>query len=63
MKAFKVITSVTTTTTYEYTMEAETADEAEEIVASGTERGYGEMIDEDTDWESEVIEKVKELKK
>lgn len=59
MKVFKVTTSVETTTIYEYIVEAESRAEAEEIIRSGSERGEGEAVDQEDDWETEVIKKVK----
>lgn len=56
MKTFRVTTSVPAMVTVEYVVEANSAEEAEEIIASGDIRDDGEEVYIDMDWDSEVID-------
>jgi len=59
MKVYRVTTEVQTVKTIHYIVEAETKEEAQQIIVSGSERGEGEEVDEEVKWESEEIVKVK----
>ena len=59
MKVYRVTTEVQTVKTIQYIVEAETKEEAQQIIVSGSERGEGEEVDEEVKWESEEIVKVK----
>ena len=55
MKIFRLTTEVQSTKTIQYIVEAETEEEAIEILSSGMERDEGDEIDETIDWETETI--------
>jgi hypothetical protein len=59
MKVYRVTTEVQTVKTIQYIVEAETKEEAQQIIVSGSEREEGEEVDEEIRWESEEIVKVK----
>jgi len=59
MKVYRVTTEVQTVKTIHYIIEAETKEEAQQIIVSGSEREEGEEVDEEVKWESEEIVKVK----
>lgn len=59
MKVYRVTTEVQTVKTIHYIVEAETKEEAQQIIVSGSEREEGEEVDEEVKWESEEIVKVK----
>ena len=59
MKVYRVTTEVQTVKTIQYIVEAETKEEAQQIIVSGSEREEGEEVDEEVKWESEEIVKVK----
>lgn len=59
MKTFRITTQMQATQTVEYIVEAETKQEALDLIASGAERGEGETIEDEIDWSTEVITKVK----
>ena len=55
MKIFKIVTEVTSVKTIEYVIEANSEEEALDQLSD--ERGEGEEVDEDINWESgEIIE-------
>lgn len=55
MKLFKVTTEVQATKTLEYMVEANSMEEAIQIVCEGEERGEGEEVDEVMEWDTETI--------
>ena len=59
MKVYKITTEVQTVKTIQYIVEAETKEDAQQIIVSGSEREEGEEVDEEIKWESEEIVKVK----
>ena len=59
MKVYRITTEVQTVKTIQYIVEAETKEEAQQIIVSGSEREEGEEVDEEVKWESEEIVKVK----
>jgi len=59
MKVYRITTEVQTVKTIHYIVEAETNEEAQQIIVSGSEREEGEEVDEEVKWESEEIVKVK----
>jgi hypothetical protein len=61
MKQFRFETEVQTTVTLEYFIEAETLEEALEQLREGEVRGEGLIIEDDTDWGTEVITVEEEI--
>jgi len=61
MGQFRFETEVKTTITLEYIIEADSLEEALEQLQSGEHRGRGIIIEDDTDWGSEVITVEEEL--
>ena len=59
MKIFRITTQMQATQTVQYIVEAETEQEALDLIISGAERGEGETIEDEIDWSTEVITKVK----
>jgi tRNA-binding EMAP/Myf-like protein len=55
MKVFKITTEVQATKTLEYTVEANSMEEAIQIVCGGEERGEGEEVEEVMEWHTETI--------
>jgi muramidase (phage lysozyme) len=55
MAQFRFETEVQTTVTLEYFIEADTLEEALEQLREGEVRGEGLIIEDDTDWGTEVI--------
>ena len=55
MKLFKVTTEVQATKTLEYMVEANSMEEAIQIVCEGEERGEGEEVEEVMEWDTEII--------
>ena len=58
MKIFKIVTEVTSVKTIDYIIEANSEEEALDKLRQGEERGEGEEVDEEIDWESEVINNI-----
>lgn len=58
MKIFKIVTEVTSVKTIDYVIEANSEEEALDKLRQGEERGEGEEVDEEIDWESEVINNI-----
>jgi hypothetical protein len=56
MKIFKIVTEVTSVKTIEYVIEANSEEEALDQLSD--ERGEGEEVDEDIDWESGIITEI-----
>jgi len=61
MPQFRFETEVQTTVTLEYFIEAETLEEALEQLREGEVRGEGLIIEDDTDWGTEVITVEEEI--
>jgi hypothetical protein len=55
-KTFKIVTEVTSVKTIEYVIEANSEEEALDQLSE--ERGEGEEVDEDIDWESGIITEI-----
>jgi hypothetical protein len=55
MKVFRITTEVEVTKTIQYIVEAESKEEAIEIITKGKERGEGEEIKNKYNWKSENI--------
>jgi hypothetical protein len=55
MAQFRFETEVQTTVTLEYFIEADTLEEALEQLREGEVRGEGLIIEDDTDWGTEII--------
>jgi hypothetical protein len=58
MKVFRITTEVEVTKTIQYIVEAESKEEAMNIIIKGKERGEGEEIKEKYNWKSENIIKT-----
>ena len=63
MPQFRFETEVQTTVTLEYFIEADSLEEALEQLREGEVRGEGLIIEDDTDWGTEVITVEEELSK
>ena len=59
MKVFRITTKVKATKTIQYVVEANSEDEAKELISSGVEGDEGEQIYEEVDYKSEKIIGVK----
>ena len=59
MKVFRITTKVKATKTIQYVVEANSKEEAKELIFSGTEADDGEQIGEEVDFKSEKIIGVK----
>ena len=59
MKVFRITTEVTATKTIQYIVEANSQEEAELKIIEGEERGEGEEVDEDIEWETEILTQTK----
>ena len=59
MKTYRVTTEVQVVKTIHYIVEAETKEDAQQIIVEGSERGEGEEVSEKVKWDSEEIVKVK----
>lgn len=57
-KTFRIVTEVTSVKTIDYIIEANSEEEALDKLRQGEERGEGEEVDEEIDWESEVINNI-----
>jgi hypothetical protein len=55
MKYFNIKTQVMSLITLEYSIEADSLDEAMDLLREGEVRGTGIMIDDETDWGTEEI--------
>ena len=58
MKIFKIVTKITSVKTIDYVIEANSEEEALDQLRQGKERGEGEEVDEEINWESEVINNI-----
>ena len=59
MKVFRITTKVKSTKTIQYVVEANSKEEAKELIFSGIEGDEGEQIYEEVDFKSEKIIGVK----
>ena len=59
MKVFRITTKVKATKTIQYVVEANSKDEAKELIFSGIEADDGDQIGEEVDFKSEKIIGVK----
>ena len=59
MKVFRITTKVKSTKTIQYVVEANSKEEAKELIFSGVEADDGEQIGEEVDFKSEKIIGVK----
>ena len=59
MKVFRITTKVKATKTIQYVVEANSKEEAKELIFSGIEADDGEQIGEEVDFKSEKIIGVK----
>jgi hypothetical protein len=59
MKVFRITTKVKSTKTIQYVVEANSKEEAKELIFSGIEADEGEQIYEEVDYKSEKIIGVK----
>jgi hypothetical protein len=59
MKVFRITTKVKATKTIQYVVEANSKEEAKELIFSGGEEDDGEQIGEEVDFKSEKIIGVK----
>ena len=59
MKVFRITTKVKSTKTIQYVVEANSKEEAKELISSGIEADEGEQIGEEVDFKSEKIIGVK----
>ena len=59
MKVFRITTKVKSTKTIQYVVEANSKEEAKELISSGVEGDEGEQIGEEVDFKSEKIIGVK----
>ena len=59
MKVFRITTKVKSTKTIQYVVEANSKEEAKELISSGVEGDEGEQIYEEVDFKSEKIIGVK----
>ena len=59
MKVFRITTEVKSTKTIQYIVEANSKEEATEIIMSGKEHGEGEEVKENIEWKTEIITQTK----
>lgn len=59
MKVYRLTTQVQSTKTIQYIVEAKTKDEAQKKIVEGSERGEGEEVDDEIDWSTETVSKLK----
>ena len=59
MKVFRITTKVKATKTIQYVVEANSEDEAKELISSGVEGDEGEQIYEEVDLKTEEIIDIK----
>ena len=59
MKVFRITTKVKSTKTIQYVVEANSKEEAKELISSGVEGDEGDQIGEEVDFKSEKIIGVK----
>lgn len=59
MKVFRITTKVKSTKTIQYIVEANSKEEAEQLIMSGEEHGEGEEVEDDIEWGTEILTKTK----
>jgi len=59
MKVFRITTEVKSTKTIQYIVEANSKEEAELKIKEGEERGEGEEVNEEFEWDTEILTKTK----
>jgi len=59
MKVFRITTEVKSTKTIQYIVEANSQEEAELKIIEGEERGEGEEVNEEFEWDTEILTKTK----
>ena len=59
MKVYRLTTQVQSTKTIQYIVEAKTKEEAQKKRVEGSERGEGEEVDDEIDWSTETVSKLK----
>jgi hypothetical protein len=59
MKVFRITTKVKSIKTIQYIVEANSKEEAEQIIMFGEQRGEGEEIEDDIEWRTEILTKTK----
>lgn len=59
MKVYRLTTQVQSTKTIQYIVEAKTKEEAQKKIVEGSERGEGEEVDDEIDWSTEIVSKLK----
>jgi|LakMenE01Jun11ns_1017448.scaffolds.fasta_scaffold8224166_1 hypothetical protein len=59
MKVFRITTEIKSTKTIQYIVEANSKEEAELKIIEGEERGEGEEVNEEFEWETEILTKTK----
>ena len=55
IKIFRIKTQVQSSITLEYSIEADSLDEAMDLLREGEVRGTGLIVEDETDWGTEVI--------
>ena len=59
MKVYRLTTQVQSTKTIQYIVEAKTKEDAQKKIVEGSERGEGEEVDDEIDWSTETVSKLK----
>ena len=59
MKMYRLTTQVQSIKTIQYIVEAKTKEEAQKKIVEGSERGEGEEVDDEIDWSTETVSKLK----
>ena len=59
MKMYRLTTQVQSIKTIQYIVEAKTKEEAQKKIVEGSERGEGEEVDDEIDWSTELVSKLK----
>jgi hypothetical protein len=59
MKVFRITTEVKSTKTIQYIVEANSKEEAEDLIIYGEERGEGDEIEDNIEWGTEILIKTK----
>lgn len=59
MKVYRLTTQVQSTKTIQYIVEAKTKEEAQKKIVEGSEQGEGEEVDDEIDWSTETVSKLK----
>jgi len=59
MKVFRITTEIKSIKTIQYIVEAGSKEEAELKIIEGKERGEGEEVNEEFEWDTEILTKTK----